>query len=108
VQHIKFSPAPEYLEKLRIAIDEAHHCDARHEATWMGVEHMGSLIWSGSVEVFRLTGEAPARRAFAWSKVDGQELHCFVILETEEIDSPRAAVRHVLGQKLAEIEHEAA
>ena len=70
----------------------------------MGVEHMGPLLWSGSVEVFRLQGDATATRAFAWSKVEGQHLHCYVVLENEEVTSPRAAVRHVLSEQCAELE----
>ena len=102
VQHIRFSPAPEYLAKLQVAIQEAHGCVAKHEATWMGVEYFGPLIWSGSVEVFRLPEGSPAPRAFAWSKVEGDHLHCFIVLENEEISSPRAAVRHVLAEQCAE------
>lgn len=104
MNHIRFSPAPEYLAKLQLAIQEAHGCQAEHEATWMGVEHMGPLLWSGSVEVFRLRGDAPAARAFAWSKVEGQQLHCIVVLEDEAVNSPRAAVRHVLSEQCAELE----
>ena len=68
----------------------------------MGVEYMGPLLWSGSVEVFRLPEGAAAGRAFAWSKVEGEHLHCYVLLESEEISSPRAAVRHVLAEQCAE------
>ena len=67
----------------------------------MGVVHFGPLLWSGSVEVFRLIGDAPASHAFAWSRVDGGQLHCFVVLKSEEVDSAQAAVRHVLAKHLA-------
>jgi hypothetical protein len=104
VQHIKFTPAPEYLAKLQRAIQEAHGCQAAHEGTWMGVEYLGPLLWSGSAEIFRLEGCADAGRAFAWSKVEGQQLHCYVVLESKEITSPRDAVRHVLAGQLEEQE----
>ncbi len=104
MQHIKFSPAPEYLAKLQLAIREAHGVEAEHEGTWMGVEYLGPLIWSGSVEVFRLPEGVSAARAFAWSKVEGEHLHCYVLLETEAISSPQAAVRHVLAEQCAELE----
>jgi hypothetical protein len=104
VQHIKFSPAPEYLAKLQLAICEAHGCDAEHDGTWMGVERVGPLLWSGSVEVFRLEDGAPCEHAYAWSKVEGGQLHCYVVLKNSAIRSPEAAVRHVLSQKLAEEE----
>ena len=96
MQHTTFSPAPEYLVKLQQAIRQAHGCDSQHEATWMGVEHVGCRMWSGSVEVFRLGEDAPATKAFAWSKVEGGQLHCFIVLSTPEIQSPRTAVRRFL------------
>jgi hypothetical protein len=104
VQRIKFSPAPEYLAKLRHAIREALGCDAEHTGTWMGVERVGPLLWSGSVEVFRLEDNAPSEHAYAWSKVEGGQLHCYVVLKNSAIHSPEAAVRQVLSAKLAEQE----
>ena len=70
----------------------------------MGVEHVGPLLWSGSAEIFRLHGCPEARRAFAWSKVEGQQLHCYVVLEDEEVTTAREAVRHVLSEQCAELE----
>lgn len=70
----------------------------------MGVEHLGPLLWSGSAEIFRLKGCDPAERAFAWSWVEGQQLHCYVLLESDEISSARDAVRHVLSEQLEEQE----
>ena len=104
MQHIKFSPAPEYLAKLQLAIREAHGCEAEHDGTWMGVEHVGPLLWSGSVEVFRLEDGALSEHAYAWSRVEGGQLHCYVVLKNSAIGSPEAAVRQVLSQKLAEEE----
>ena len=104
MQHIKFSPAPEYLAKLQLAIRQAHGVEAEHDGTWMGVEYFGPLIWSGSVEIFRLPEGAPASRAFAWSRVEGAHLHCYVMLENEEVTSAREAVRHVLAEQCAESE----
>jgi hypothetical protein len=99
VNSIQFSPAPEYLAKLEAAIHEAHGYHAEHEATWMGAVQTDRRLWSGSVEVFRLKEPAPARRAFAWSKVEGNHLHCFVVLEQPGIESPQAAIRHALVQE---------
>jgi len=108
VQHIKFTPAPEYLAKLQQAIRQAHGCDAEHLSTWMGVEHAGPLLWSGSVEVFQLKREGAAERVFAWSKIEGAQLHCYLVLATEKIRSPKAAVRHVLSSQAEEQELAAA
>ena len=62
----------------------------------MGVEQTDSRLWSGSVEVFRMKEPAPARRAFAWAQVEGNHLHCYVVLEQPGIDTPQAAIRHAL------------
>ena len=97
VQHTRFVPAPEYLAKLQQAIQQAHGCASDYESTWMGVEHCGAEFWSGSVEIFRLEQPAPAERAYAWSKVEGGQLHCYLVLEQDGVDSPRKAVRHALA-----------
>lgn len=68
----------------------------------MGVEHVGSMLWSGSVEVFRLKGKAKAERAFAWSKVEHGQLHCYVVLAGDGIESPRDAVLHWLAEAMGE------
>jgi hypothetical protein len=105
VQHHRYSPAPEYLAKLQAAIREAHGCEADFEGTWMGVQRVGPLLWSGSVEIFRLSGDdAPAPHAFAWSKVSGGQLHCFVVPKNSAISTPEAAVRHVLAERIAQNE----
>lgn len=96
MQRTQFTPAPEYLETLQAAIRKAHGCSATHESTWMGVEFAGPLMWSGSVEVFRLREKRKARRVFAWSKVEDGQLHCYLVLEGDGISTPREAVRRAL------------
>jgi len=102
VEHIKFSPAPEYLNKLQLAIRQAHGCEAVHERTWMGVEHWNQLIWSGSLEVFRLEGHPTAKRAYTWARVRGDQLECYIVLGENGVNSPRAAVKHTLETELEE------
>ena len=70
----------------------------------MGVERVGPLLWSGSVEVFRLIDGALSDRAFVWAKVESGHLRCYVVLQDGAIDSAAAAVRHVLAEKLAQEE----
>jgi hypothetical protein len=96
VEHVKFSPAPEYLAKLQDTIRQEHGCEATHEGTWMGVEHWGGTLWSGSVEVFRLGKGAPAAQAFAWGRIESDQLRCYVVLGRDGINSARKAVRQVL------------
>ena len=103
MQHVKFSPAPEYLAKLKIAIRAAHGCEAEHESTWMGAVQAGASLWSGSVEIFRLPVGAPASHAYAWSKVEGGQLHCMIVLESDEVDSAQSAVRHVLASQVPDL-----
>ena len=92
-----FVPAPEYIEKLQQAIRTSRLAEAVHEATWMGVVEDGMNLWSGSVEVFQVARRGKTERIFAWSKVEGGKLHCFVVGANEGIRTPEEAVRAVLS-----------
>lgn len=72
----------------------------------MGVETAGPLMWSGSVEVFRLKEKGRRRRVFAWSKVEDGQLHCYLVKEGDGISTPREAVRRALASQQLEDEEE--
>lgn len=53
-------------------------------------------MWEGDVEVFDLTGHPKAKRAYAWSHLDGEndERTRFVaVLEIPPVESAETAVR---------------
>ena len=56
----------------------------------------GETVWKGEVEVYDLTGHPKAKRAYAWSYVEGEndEGERFVaVLEIPPVDSAVMAVR---------------
>jgi len=68
-----------------------HNCGAIHRQT-VPVHEMfkGQTVWKGDVEVFDLKGHPKAKRAYAWSHLDGNqdERERFVaVLEIPPVDS---------------------
>lgn len=56
----------------------------------------GKTVWQGDVEVFDLMGHPKAKRAYAWSHLDGKkdERTRFVaVLEIPPVESAETAVR---------------
>ena len=56
----------------------------------------GETVWKGEVEVYDLTGHPKAKRAYAWSHLEGKndEGERFVaVLEIPPVISPRTAVQ---------------
>lgn len=56
----------------------------------------GKTVWQGEVEVFDLHGHPKAKRAYAWSHIDGpnDEGERFVaVLEIPPVDSAKRAVQ---------------
>ena len=86
-----------YLAYLQVAIQHLHKCSA----TWLKTvpvceEFHGEIVWAGDVEVFNLHGHPKAKRAYAWSHLDGKndERTRFVaVLEIPPVDSAQKAVQ---------------
>lgn len=87
----------EYLKRVKEAVEKLHECKAEH--LWSEPVHevfKGKTVWSGIVEVFRITGHPKAKQCYAWSHLDGKkdEQERFIaVLEILPIDSPQAAVK---------------
>ena len=88
---------PEYIENLRAVIDKLHGCDSKHvESVPVHEVFQGKTAWQGVVEVFDLVGHPKAKRAYAWSHLDGdkdQSTRYVAVLEIPPIESPETAVR---------------
>ena len=87
----------EYIERLQLAVEHLHKCSAIHHST-VPVEEVfqGRTIWKGRVEVFDLTGHPKAKRAYAWSHLDGEDdsdERFVAVLEIPPVDSPESAVK---------------
>jgi hypothetical protein len=87
----------DYLAQVQVAVSQLHNCGATHVKTVPVHEiFRGETIWRGDVEVFDLTGQPKAKRAYAWSHLDGKhdERTRFVaVLEIPPVESAETAVR---------------
>jgi hypothetical protein len=87
----------EYIERLQITICHSHHCDCTHlESVPVHEVSRGQSVWQGDVEVFDLTGHPKAKRAYAWSHLQGkndQDERFLAVLEIPPVESAETAVR---------------
>lgn len=86
-----------YLERLQLAVEHLHKCNAVHSAT-VPVQEVfrGQTVWQGDVEVFDQSGHSKAKRAYAWSHRQGkndQDERFVAVLEIPPVKSAETAVR---------------
>jgi hypothetical protein len=87
----------DYIARLQVAVLQLHDCGAVWRST-VPVHEMfqGKTVWQGDVEVFDLNSHPKAKRAYAWSHLDGakDERERFVaVLEIPPVVSAETAVR---------------
>ena len=82
-----------HLPLLRIAIRETFGCDSMHIATHRVNTEIGSVMWSGHVEQFTLTGYPYAEHVFGWMWATNSktEKPC-VVLKMWPVETPEGAV----------------
>jgi hypothetical protein len=87
----------EYIERLQLTICHLHKCDAVWiESVPVHEVFRGQTVWQGRVEVFALTGHSKAKKAYAWSHMDGandEGERIVTVLEIPPVESPITAVR---------------
>lgn len=87
----------DYIAQVQVAVSQLHNCGATWRATVPVHEvFQGKTVWEGDVEVFDLHNHPKAKRAYAWSHLDGKndERTRFVaVLEIPPVESPVTAVR---------------
>lgn len=98
---------PEYIDSLRAVIGKLHGCDSKHvESVPVHEVFQGKTAWQGIVEVFDLIGHSKAKRAYAWSHLDGEHderTRYVAVLEIPPVDSPKKAVQvSIVGDLKAE------
>lgn len=88
---------PEYIDNLRAVIGKLHGCDSKHvESVPVHEVFRGKTAWKGVVEVFDLIGHTKAKRAYAWSHLDGdkdESTRYVAVLEIPPVVSPETAVK---------------
>jgi hypothetical protein len=87
----------DYLAKVQIAVSQLHNCGATwRETVTVNEVFMGKTVWQGDVEVFDLTNHPNAKRAYAWSHLDGdndERTRFVAVLEIPPVVSAETAVR---------------
>ena len=87
----------DYLAKVQVAVQQLHNCGAVWRETVPVHEvFRGQTVWHGDVEVFDLHGHPKAKRAYAWSHLDGvkdERTRFVAVLEIPPVVSAETAVR---------------
>jgi hypothetical protein len=87
----------EYVDRLQVAIQHLHKCGAVWRETVPVHEvFRGQTAWRGDVEVFDLTGHPKAKRAYAWSHLDGpqdEDERFVAVLEVPPVTDAQTAVK---------------
>jgi hypothetical protein len=94
----------DYIAQVQVAVSQLHNCGATWRETVPVREvFQGKMIWQGDVEVFDLTGHPKAKRAYAWSHLDGKKderTQYVAVLEIPPVDSPQAAVKVAIAYEV--------
>jgi hypothetical protein len=87
----------DYLAQVQVAVSQLHDCGATWRETVPVHEvFRGKTVWQGDVEVFDLHGHSKAKRAYAWSHLDGandERTRFVAVLEIPPVVSAETAVR---------------
>jgi hypothetical protein len=87
----------DYIAQVQVAVMQLHNCGATWRETVPVHEvFRGETVWQGDVEVFDLTGHSKAKRAYAWSHLDGakdERTRFVAVLEIPPVESAVTAVR---------------
>lgn len=94
----------DYISQVNVAVSQLHNCGA----TWIKTVPVrevfqGKTIWQGDVEVFDLYGHPKAKRAYAWSHLDGakdERTRFVAVLEIPPVDSPETAVKVAIAAEV--------
>ena len=93
----------DYIERIQEVILRLH--DA--ESTWVESVHVrevfqGRMIWQGPVEVFTLRNHPKAKRCFAWSYKDVEDLieRFVAVLEIPPVKSAHDAVKVAIAHEV--------
>jgi hypothetical protein len=82
----------DYIARLQTTIQHLHQCAAVYRETVpVREEFRGDVVWEGNVEVFDLTGHAYAKRCYAWSYGEPEEI--ITILHLPPVSDPHSAVK---------------
>lgn len=89
---------PDYIERLRAAVQATHGCHGIHSATARVI----AFSFDGDVEVFDID-HPKSKKCYAWGRMEGDQFQATCILEISPVTSPHTAVDKVMasGQNLS-------
>jgi hypothetical protein len=94
------------IERLRRAVERAHHCKARHVcSTVISEVFEGEIIWHGVVKTFDVEGHPKAKRCYAFSFTEGEKpdpTAGMIVLDLPPVDSPETAVKEAIASTARE------
>lgn len=97
-------PPANYLNHVRRAVEQKHHCRAVHRNSFSVLEMCcGETEWEGVVEHFDLIRHPKAKGAYAWLQLkgkDGKGQRLIVVLEHPHMLSPQEAVGVYLAHEV--------
>jgi hypothetical protein len=86
--------------EIQHAIHSLYGCKSRHVQSVPVREVFNKVVaWEGVVEVFDLIGHPKAKRCYAWSYQDGDQIRSVAVLELPPVDSPETAVKVAIAAK---------
>jgi hypothetical protein len=94
----------DHIAQIQVAVSQLHNCGAIWRKT-VPVQEIfrGQTIWKGNVEVFDLNGHPKAKRAYAWSHLDGdkdERTRFVAVLEIPPVISPETAVKVAIAAEV--------
>lgn len=82
----------DYIARLQVTVSHLHNCGALWlESVSVHEVFKGQTLWRGDVEVFNLNGHLGAKRCYAWSYGEPEQI--ITILELPPVTSPETAVK---------------
>jgi len=92
-----------HIRQMQKAVERLHKCSAEHAFTVLVKENShGKAIWTGEVEVFKLSGHPEAQRAYVWSEFSGKgdsTAKIVAVLQIPPVNSPESAIDAHRGPK---------
>ena len=97
-----------YIARLQQVIFHLHKADSEHiESVPVQEVFQGQTVWQGVVEVFSLKNHPKAKRAYAWSHVDGKnddDERFVTVLGLPPAVSPETAVKVAIARSAGRTE----
>jgi hypothetical protein len=92
---------PLKIAAMRRAVQAMHGCAAEHlQSTLVQEVQDGHTLWTGQVEIFRLSGHHTADRAYVWTQREDAGERYVSVLNLPPITCAREAVQMVLAEKV--------